>query len=432
MTLMSDATRPLRNYQPFIDLMERMDNPLIGIVIAAVFTAIVQSSAATLGIVIALAGAGLISLTNGIALAFGANIGTCITAWLAALSKPAEAKQAAVIHILFNVIGVLIWLPLIGYLADLVRAISPAATELEGTARLAAETPRQIANAHTVFNVANTALFLPFTGALARLAQRLVPAAPDAIEEIARPRYLDEVFLKTPALALDRVWLEIGHLGEHAVRMVREAPLAVTEGSRAELDAIFRMDDNVDALHEAIVHYLGKLSQQELTAEESKRLYDCMAAANYIENIGDTIETNLVTLGQERVEHGVTMSEQARTGLRPLYAAVVRTVEQSVRAVGELDTVLAAQVVGAKKEINDLADRARARLSGWQVTDDARRLTVFRIEIDVIENLKRLYYFAKRLAKLVVEEMPIDAGRGGGSARAEPEASSGGGDVRGG
>jgi phosphate:Na+ symporter len=411
MHLMSEATSPLRSYPPFIDVMERMDNPFVLMLIGALFTALVQSSAATMGIVIALAGAGLISLPSGIAMAFGANVGTCITAWLAAQGRPAEARQAALIHALFNVIGVLVWLPFIEPLAELVRSVSPAAPELAGAARLAAETPRQIANAHTTFNVANTVVFIGFTGPLARLAQRLIPARIEPAEAIARPRYLDEVFLKTPSLALDRVRLELGHLGQYAARMAREAPPAVIRGTRGELDAIYRMDDDVDALHAAVVRYLGRLSQQELTDDESRRLYDCMAAANYIENIGDTIETNLVSLGLERVAGGVRMSESARTGLRPLYDKVVWSVEQAIRAIAEADVALAADVIEAKREISALADDARAHLSGWQAAEDAQRLMIFRIEIDVIENTKRLYYFARRIAKIVVGQPAGKPGR---------------------
>ncbi len=153
MSLMGDAMHPLRSYEPFLQLMSRMDNPLMAILVGALFTALVQSSSATTAIVITMAGQGLISLEAGILLAFGANIGTCITAQLAALGKPREALRAAVVHLVFNVGGVLIWLPFVSMLASWVVGVSPVHPELEGTARLAAEVPRQIANAHTLFNL---------------------------------------------------------------------------------------------------------------------------------------------------------------------------------------------------------------------------------------------------------------------------------------
>ena len=174
MGLMGNAMQPLRSYEPFLNLMNRMDQPLLAILIGALFTALVQSSSATTAIIITMAGQGLLTLEAGIILAFGANIGTCVTAQLAAIGKPREALRAACIHLFFNVGGVLIWLPFITLLAYWVTIISPAYPELAGTSRVAAEVPRQIANAHTLFNIINTLLFIGFTNYLAKFVQWLI------------------------------------------------------------------------------------------------------------------------------------------------------------------------------------------------------------------------------------------------------------------
>ena len=160
MSIMSEAMQPLRTFQPFLDLMVSMEHPLVGILVAAAFTALIQSSSATTAIVIVMAGQGFITLPAGIALAFGANIGTCVTALLAAIGKPREALRAAVTHVLFNFAGVLIWIAFVDQLAEVVTAISPTHKDLYGAQRLAAEAPRQIANAHTIFNVASTFIFI--------------------------------------------------------------------------------------------------------------------------------------------------------------------------------------------------------------------------------------------------------------------------------
>ena len=167
MSLMGDATRPLRSYQPFIDLLTQMDSRLLAILISAGFTALVQSSSATTGVIIVLGSQGLITLEQGIALVLGANIGTCITALLAAIGKEPPGLRAALIHVGFNVLGVLLWFGLIEELADLARWMSPSLPHLDGMERIAAEMPRQIANAHTIFNVGNTLVFIWFTGAFA-------------------------------------------------------------------------------------------------------------------------------------------------------------------------------------------------------------------------------------------------------------------------
>jgi phosphate:Na+ symporter len=193
MGVMSDAMYPLRSYPPFLELMGQLENPLLGILVGAVFTGLVQSSAATTGIAIVMASEGLMSLPAGIALALGANIGTCVTAILASIGKPVAARQAAAAHIVFNILGVLIWLPFISLLAQFSATISPSYPELEGAARMAKEVPRQIANAHTIFNVANTVLFIWFTGALARLVQRLVPDREEPSLEIIKPKFINRV-----------------------------------------------------------------------------------------------------------------------------------------------------------------------------------------------------------------------------------------------
>jgi phosphate:Na+ symporter len=166
MGLMGDAMVPLRSYPPFLEILESLERPLAGILAGALFTAIVQSSAATVGIAIAMASEGLLALPAGIALALGANIGTAATtAFMGILSaKSTEAVRASVVHVAFNIIGTLIWLPLIWLLVDMAVWISPTSPELDGAARAAADVPRQIANANTLFNVINTLLFIGFTG----------------------------------------------------------------------------------------------------------------------------------------------------------------------------------------------------------------------------------------------------------------------------
>ena len=179
MGVMSDAMRPLRSFQPFLDLMTQMSNPILGILVAAMFTALIQSSSATTGVIIVLAMQGLISLKAGIALSFGANVGTCVTAFLASIGKPREAVRVSVVHVLFNVVGVMVFLPFIGPFVELVQTISPSPPEgLTGLQASAAVLPRQIANAHTIFNVSCALIFLPFVTYFARIVYRLVPDKP--------------------------------------------------------------------------------------------------------------------------------------------------------------------------------------------------------------------------------------------------------------
>ncbi|MGB7932024.1 MAG: Na/Pi cotransporter family protein [Gammaproteobacteria bacterium] len=409
MGIMSDAMAPLRSFPPFLNLMVHMENPLIGILIAAIFTGLIQSSAATTGIVIVMAAQGFITLQAGIALAFGANIGTCITALLASIGKPREALRAAMVHILFNVFGVLLWYRFIPQLAEFVTWLSPAYPQLSGSARLAAEAPRQIANAHSTFNVANTFIFIGFAGQFARLVEWLIPDKPLPEELIIRPKYLDEELLDTPSLALGRVRLEIGHVGSRVIEMLERIMPAILAGDRMALKVVARIDDDVDILHGHIVTYLGRISQKALTEEQTRELVHLMDAANNLENIGDIVETDLAYLGNQRIQQGVSISVATQDVLKKLHHSVMSTVELAIDAVTENDQHAAQEIIAMKTDIARLTDSAAMHETRRLVAEEPNRLAAYTVEMDVIEKLKRIYYHAKRIAKDVQPEEEKEA-----------------------
>lgn len=405
MNLMSGATQPLRSYEPFLAFMRHMENPLLGILVGTLFTAIIQSSAATMVVVIVLASQGFLSLEAGIGLAFGANIGTTVTALLASIGRPREAVQSAVLHTMYRLAGVIIWLPLIPELSAFVRLISPAHPELSGIAQIAAEAPRQIANAHTIFNMANMLIFIWFVDPLVKLMNWLIPLKPQPELALIKPKYLNKDLLDTPGLALDRVRLELGRLGEYAVKMVHQSLPTVIHGTQDELAILAAMDDNVDTLHASIVSYLGRLSQENMGESNSNQLSEYMTVANHIENIGDMVETNLVEAGGERLQHDVRMSATTQQLLGELHQKVCWAVENAVLALQQSDQQLAEEVMAAKLEINRLASAAEEHLAHRLIANEPNRLATFRIEIDIIEYLKRVYYFAKRIAKAIAGKL---------------------------
>ena len=222
LSMMSDFMAPLRTYQPFLDLMASMTNPLLGILIGALFTAIVQSSSATLGVIIALATQGLIPLEAGIALVFGANIGTTITGLLATIGQPRAALHAAVGLVGFKVLLVLIWLPLIGPLEQITRAVSPSAEGLALAEQLAYEVPRQVANVHLIVNLthgAGPAAVHQSAGRADRARDRRAGRSREGHEAMAPA--LNPVLFEMPPMAIDAARRELLHLGERVARSAR-------------------------------------------------------------------------------------------------------------------------------------------------------------------------------------------------------------------
>jgi phosphate:Na+ symporter len=403
MGLMSEATNPLRSYEPFIEGMKRMDNPALGMLAGAAFTALVQSSSATTGIVIVLASQGFITIEAGIALAFGANIGTCVTALLATLGKPRVALRTATIHVIFNVVGVLIWLAFIDRLAVFVADVSPAHPELSGTDRLAAETPRQIANAHTAFNIVNLLVFLPFTAVLARLVDRLLPDKAAVVPERARPRYLDPVFLGTPSLAIEPVRLELCRLGRH----VQELADATVERIRAGTgyDRIVQEHREVETLYESIIEYIQRLQSDELPEVVQRRLGALSSVAHHIEHVSEIFATNILSLAQERRRLGVEFEEEAAAAVDRLHDATRETFRDVLGALEEVNEGRARAVIALKPQISNLARATLDQLASYISPGDRKTLAAHRLASQVVELMQRLYYFSKRIAKEIVLEV---------------------------
>ena len=402
MGLMGESMHPLRSYPPFLDLMARMDNPFFAIIIGAGFTALVQSSSATTAIVITMAGQGLISLEAGIALAFGANIGTCVTALLASLGKPREAVRAATVHVVFNVAGVLIWLPFISVLAGWVVSISPTHAELEGTARLAAEVPRQIANAHTVFNLANTLIFIAFTTQIARLVQYLVP---DKIEEekvIIKPEFLNDALIETPSLALQSVQLEIARTCDLVFGMFNGLREAMAERDRKKMAHVKSSDDQVDVLQGEILRYLSEIRKQELSEEEGRDIAHAMRAVDLLESIGDVIETDLVTIGHRIIDTDFTVSDAFRHLLEELGDKIASALSLTTQAIKELDQKAAQEVLNMKPDIDRLLEQALELQS--QALADVSDMEMTRLEMTLLNSLKQIQTYLKRINRQLLPD----------------------------
>jgi phosphate:Na+ symporter len=403
MEFMSEATYPLRTYSPFLEMMQEMHDPLIGIAIGTVFTALVQSSAVTTGIVIVLAAQGLISLEAGIALIFGSNIGTCVTALLSSIGKPTEALQTALVHVFFNVIGVLLWVMFVPQFAVIVREISPALEQLEGPARMAAEAPRQIANAHTLFNVGNTLIFIWFAPWIGRLAARVAPIKPRPASFANKARYLDTYFLQSPASALDQARLELEHIGKRAANMVKRGLPTAIAGSRTELDTLKGLDQEVDALHAQILTFLSRLSVGNLGEKQGRSILRYISICNYIENLADIVETDIVREGYERIEKNLTISSDTALRLEELYARASNAVDTAVELIANPDRELGQALVEDKDNFQRQAQETRTHLASRLGAEEPKRVVTFRLETNLIEYTTRIFILARRMAKTIME-----------------------------
>jgi len=410
LAVMSGAMKPLRSYQPFIDLMQQVSNPMIGILVAAAFTGLVQSSSATTGVVIAMSTQGLISLEGGIALILGANIGTCVTAALAAIGKPRDAVRVAVAHITFNIIGVVIIMWFIPIFAEAIRSISPAAPDLTGVDRLAAETPRQIANAHTAFNIAFSLMFLPFVGILAKFTEMIVPIRVETAEEKAlakfQPRYLDDLLIETPPMALSMVRREVSRMGTVVEEMLAGVPDSVFVGNVDKATRIREMDDQVDNIYAAIARYLSKVGRENLSQRNADEAVALATVNSEIENIGDIVETHMHHLATVCSANNISFAEADLDILQSYHTKVFEAFKATVVAVEHDRRETAAKVIEAEEDIVGGMEKLFIERQARFMREDhtSEEMAAFTLETDILENLKRIYEHTKRIARLVTRQ----------------------------
>jgi len=407
MGVMSEAMAPLRTYAPFIDFLEQMKNPLLGILAGAVFTGIVQSSAATVGISIALATEGLLSLPAGIALALGANVGTCVTALLASLGKPVEAVRAAMVHVLFNIMGVLIWLPFLAYLADISIAISPVAEGLKGMEKMAYEVPRQIANGNTFFNVANVFIFILFAPLFAKAATKFVPEKVEKKEVMISPKYLNEDALTMPSTALTNVSFESARSIELIKDMVSILRTAGREKYNPPMDTLQTMYQKVHILENANLLYLGKIRQLELTEKDSLVHQNLMATNTMLEGIAYTLQTEIREIVKKMVEINYAPSEITMNYIREVVDTTLHALDLTEKGIKDRDYTAFDEILEMKRAYKELLEKFMQRKSERLAEASESYLEIIKIETTLVNTFYHIYHLNRLLAKQWIKEKEL-------------------------
>jgi phosphate:Na+ symporter len=399
MGTMGAAMAPLRTNASFAELLQSLQSPVLGMLAGALFTALVQSSSATISLAVVMATQGLLSLPAGIAILFGAKIGTGITAILAGIGKPQDARRAAAVHVLFNVIGAAIWLPFIPLLAEIAQAVSPVAQELRGIERLAEEVPRQIANAATIWATANTVIFLPFAALFAQLAIRIIPDRVVAEKEIARPRYLDKELIGVPSMALARARMELGHMGEIVGGMLEDIKPALKARDLAALSARFAQ---IVVLRDAVLAYLQQIGRHEFSDLEAGEHARLVTATGEIESMGAAISRDLSPLAEGLQAADIVVSPETAALLDRLLHAIQETARSALQALVQRDEQAAQTVIAQRVVVLDLAAELQKLQAGRLAQDDPDRLVKHRLQIEMLDRLRRIYSVSEHMALSVL------------------------------
>lgn len=384
---MKGAMAPLSDTQAFANLTLRMsDNWLYGLTMGTVMTAIMQSSSATIGIIQSLAGEGLITLSMALPVLFGTNIGTTVTALISSIGTSVTARRAAASHLLFNVAGTLIFLPLFPWFSKIVTSTSHAPI-------------RQIANAHTLFNVANTLVLLPFAGLLAYTVSKLIPARPNG-EELTL--HLDSRLLTTPAVALEQAFSEVMRMGQMALEMLRVAKENITTPTEDGLARILELEEAIDEYEAGIVQYLVELSKRSLSEDLAERHRQLYHLINDIERVGDHGE-NIQELLAHKLANKAVFSETATKELEEFLDYTMETFNLALLAWEKDDPSCALTAREREPQIDKQEESLRLSHIDRLNQNLCSPISGV-IFLDIISNLERVGDHAANIADVYVGE----------------------------
>ena len=345
--LMGDSVSKLREMPEVANVMASFARtPILGILAGLVITAVIQSSAASVGILQLLAAQGLIGLDAAVYVVMGQNIGTCATALLASIGSNKNARRTAVLHVLFNVLGTLVFYFVVQLLpvTDWVASITPG------------DPMRQIANMHLLFNVFGVALFFPFINQLVALVNKIVPGE-DPTANAKRLQYLNQNILKTPPVALNHAIMECKRMQQLAydnIELAMQCFLAgkATENQQAELA---EREDVINFLNHEITKYLVLINQTELSEHEGVLVGELFHVVNDVERIGDHAE-NIIEYAMSRESGKFTLSDAAQLELHEMYASVHDLLNMALNAFDTHDENRIVRAYALEARVDDMAD----------------------------------------------------------------------------
>ena len=400
MKVMSDTMKPLRSNPTFNSILTSFENPFMGILAGAAFTALIQSSSATTGIVITLASGGSITLEAGIPLIFGANVGTCVTALLAGLNASREAKRVAIAHVTFNLLGVglfCFWIP----------------TFAEFISQTSDNIPRQIANAHTIFNILATVVFIPFTPLVAKLILQYFPDE-EIDRDISKPAvmHLDENTLETPAIAITNAQAEIRGVigllervvGSVAMPFLSNESLSDVENEEEDFEkGLQNRIEKITFLNNEISSYLIKINNQDLTDIQSKEVFTLVSVVNNVNSIKNSVGLRLhdLMIKKEMEEDG--LSDSLLNEIESFHKKMVKQIKRLGKFFEKYDQTKIDKIVSKGKKYKDLEEKYRIEhiKRSDVVSDETKSSVIYQELMDMFKEISIFIdLIAERLSEL--------------------------------
>lgn len=350
MDMMGAAMSPLKESEAFISLMTKFDNPLLGILVGALFTAVIQSSSASVGILQALASTGMIPLSSAVFVLFGQNIGTCITAVLASIGMKVNAKRTTIIHLLFNIIGTVLF--------TVICLVTPYVTWIE--AMTPGDPVAQIANAHTVFNIVTTLLLLPFGTHMANIAVRILPDSKKADDEDLRLKYIrpfeSSYAIGHSAVAVSQVRDEVNRMRDMVAKNISDSFDSLVQYDEKLRKKVSEREEYIDFLNKGISEYIVSLMASEMNMSDSRKINGYYAIISNLERIGDHA-VNLAEYGDDMRKWEIDFSDTVKEELNEMKAQCIAALDNLKEVTSENVERILSQAVIIEQKTDDMRDK---------------------------------------------------------------------------
>ncbi len=395
MAVMSEAITPLKSMPAFVHwLIKFGESPVLGILASTAFTGIIQSSGATIGLCVVLAGEGLLSLQSAMPLVFGANIGTCATALLSSIGTSTGGKRTALAHTMFSITGVILFTPFLPPFENLITNI----THWMGTDSVT----RQIANGHMIFNIMTAAILIGFVPLTAKLITKLIPDKAEGDE--FRPKYLNNAYLETPELALQQAQLEEARLIDIVKHMYTDAMNLFKPENESLIAGMRDHMKNINMLEYEIRRYLTRLSQKSLSLSQSRRLMRILLTIDDLRHISERIGEAMVGQAEKFVDNHLKFSEEGQKEILSFYDVIRQRLETTGNALRTEDKATAEQIIATKHAISEQEVHLhRAHMERLEKGGEDT-FTSSNIHLDLITTLKRIDTFNVKISHEIVEQ----------------------------
>ena len=401
MHLMSQAMYPLRTFDPFIDLLGNLKIPILGIIAGTVFTALIQSSAAFVGIMLTLASQGLLSLEASIPLILGANLGTSSTGIISGINANRDAKKVAMAYTVFKLIGILMLVWIINPFVDLVRLVTPDQFSLSSQS-IPVNIPRQIANAHTIFNVLITLVMLPFTGIFARLIDWVVPRAKQEKPRF-QVKFLDKNLLSTPEVALKLAKQEVVRMFEIVQEMADDMLVPFVSKDRTPLRRIDQMEEKVDFLSDQINAYLLSLTRQDVTEQSIQEAFQIMYAVKELEQIADIVSKNISEKAKWWLDSQAEFSPDGKLELKEYHLLTQKQLKRSKQVFEELNLEKARKMIKKYQDFKEVGRELERQHFERLKKDINKSVDSSKTHLELVSMFRTIGSHANNIAQVILD-----------------------------